>query len=1296
MRLTKTKGMYWSLMISIVMLAMPMWALAENPGTTPNIDQIKQVRQLQNQNTIVKNIKANSKQMNATADQARMLRLSKALAKATKQQAPRLEKSYSLNMGHKDIQIPSTAQRGSRAVLYNSGVLSDHPDSLYFNFLTGMNSSDSIGMDVRVTSNEGTNFGNEGASWGDPSLLHYFTPLGTLDDVYEAPLLTDPVWTTISWDWANGNNGQPLAVGNIWVVYARTSQLYVALEVTNVDPWGTYFEFDYMIQDDGSNVFDEMPPSLIDMTVNGVYADTLEIGSTPYFEITLDVEPVGEMMILWDANHDGMLDELDVPLEMHPFADNDDIDEDPTAGVFGFTYTDDMADGLNYLADDLLFVAFVGMDMAETSVHFYSMPTPFSVSGHAYSGVTDPPLPIEGIVVWAMYDMDEQPVVIAVTDADGYYQIDLPDTGMVMIGSEDHFFVTEGLMAEPPMHEAMVMGHEVDYDFIYVEPNAEIQGYVLDETGLPLEGIEVLAHGDGPGYSAFTDADGFYNMGVMPGWYMVELGWESLTAPYMLPFGEDIIIGDGEIYNLDLYVHTTNSVIGGTVLVDGVPFSDALAWAIHPEFGYSAGWTDVDGNFLLPVLDLGATVYDVGAFFEFMPNLIQVSDNMEVPAGTVDELVVFESLTSGLSGYFIDGTTGAPIENDYELGMGLWNIDTGMEYWTMPDPSGYYEIWVPDGLYEIMAGGTNWYMDTDTAEVVLIDGGIVNYDIILWPIGFDTFFEGYVYDNLGTPIMNAEVIIGNEQWGAGTFTDETGFYHFDVPAGYYGVAVYAEGYYDEYDEVDLTGGPQFYDFYLDPMVVSSVIHGVVLDLVSGLPLPEADVFLFGMDMAYNYYTDVDGEFWFDVPDGEYGLYIEHSQYIPFWIDGLYVENDTLYIEAPMAVPDGGLEGYVYDNENGAPILDAEVLIVNEVDSLGFWGKTDENGYYSIPAMNGDYQIFAYAPEYLPVDGGMITIEDAWIQMDLYLDIQEFAMAPEINFIIDQPFDQGRQVRMQFSPGVSEMDMFAGYSIWRLTNTPMGEIFDFVDYVPNHDLEAYNLVLPTLVDSNAYTPNMEDYMSLFMVTGHWDMYNYVDGMPAAGYSVDNIVPGVPGFLTLLSTGEDGVEIAWDASMADDFQYFEVYRSTTSDLADASVFTSVAPVFVDEDVTVGQTYYYAVSAVDANGNVSENTNIVTTSIVSVDDIDVMPTAYGLSQNFPNPFNPTTSIEFALPQASDVTLEIYNLLGQKVRTLVNGYTPAGYITTNWDGLDQNGKELSSGTYIYRLETADMSFAKKMVLMK
>ncbi len=94
--------------------------------------------------------------------------------------------------------------------------------------------------------------------------------------------------------------------------------------------------------------------------------------------------------------------------------------------------------------------------------------------------------------------------------------------------------------------------------------------------------------------------------------------------------------------------------------------------------------------------------------------------------------------------------------------------------------------------------------------------------------------------------------------------------------------------------------------------------------------------------------------------------------------------------------------------------------------------------------------------------------------------------------------------------------------------------------------------------------------------------------------------------------------------------------------------------------------------------------------------MPASFFLSQNYPNPFNPTTSISFGLPTASEVRLEVFNLLGQRVRTLVNGDMEAGYKTVVWDGKDESGKAVSSGIYLYKLSATGFEKSQKMLLLK
>jgi len=100
--------------------------------------------------------------------------------------------------------------------------------------------------------------------------------------------------------------------------------------------------------------------------------------------------------------------------------------------------------------------------------------------------------------------------------------------------------------------------------------------------------------------------------------------------------------------------------------------------------------------------------------------------------------------------------------------------------------------------------------------------------------------------------------------------------------------------------------------------------------------------------------------------------------------------------------------------------------------------------------------------------------------------------------------------------------------------------------------------------------------------------------------------------------------------------------------------------------------------------------------------LPKEFGLRQNYPNPFNPATVIEYALPRASEVKIKIYNILGQKVRDLVDEFQEPGYKMIHWDGTDDSGKEVSSGIYFYRIVartnqgSEDFVKCKKMTLLK
>jgi len=127
-------------------------------------------------------------------------------------------------------------------------------------------------------------------------------------------------------------------------------------------------------------------------------------------------------------------------------------------------------------------------------------------------------------------------------------------------------------------------------------------------------------------------------------------------------------------------------------------------------------------------------------------------------------------------------------------------------------------------------------------------------------------------------------------------------------------------------------------------------------------------------------------------------------------------------------------------------------------------------------------------------------------------------------------------------------------------------------------------------------------------------------------------------------------------------------------------------------VDQYIYAMVTADDGNGGLVSVSSNYSTQVVTLGIGDeVILTEYSLSQNFPNPFNPVTNITFTLPIASDISLKVFNMVGQEVALIASGNYPAGLHTVSFNGVD-----LSSGIYFYTLTGSGVSVTRKMILLK
>jgi len=169
---------------------------------------------------------------------------------------------------------------------------------------------------------------------------------------------------------------------------------------------------------------------------------------------------------------------------------------------------------------------------------------------------------------------------------------------------------------------------------------------------------------------------------------------------------------------------------------------------------------------------------------------------------------------------------------------------------------------------------------------------------------------------------------------------------------------------------------------------------------------------------------------------------------------------------------------------------------------------------------------------------------------------------------------------------------------------------------------------------------------------------------------------------------------DSSYWSWMNYGSLQPQYVSNTADGPVIiTSQDPVVLNPNESIEVYYGVAVGATETE--LISNMEAATQkyySITSVEsDHNTIPDGYVLEQNYPNPFNPSTAIKFGIPEASNVRLKIFNALGEEVAELVNEYLDAGTYTYSFDA-----SQLTSGIYVYTLQTGDQLISKKMTLIK
>ncbi len=310
-------------------------------------------------------------------------------------------------------------------------------------------------------------------------------------------------------------------------------------------------------------------------------------------------------------------------------------------------------------------------------------------------------------------------------------------------------------------------------------------------------------------------------------------------------------------------------------------------------------------------------------------------------------------------------------------------------------------------------------------------------------------------------------------------------------------------------------------------------------------------------------------------------------------------------------------------------------------------------------------------------------------------------------IKDVPNDQGGQVRIEWGAHCFDIPNSARpitqYSIWRKvdpkyftkynepTSTPTGN-WEQVGLVNAVQDTMYFAVVPSLYDSSKANGT---YYTTYFVRAHTaDPLTHYETSPDSGYSVDNLAPAAPTNVTA-AFKNNFVELDWKAATEPDFKFYTVYRSQVPNIN----IDAVSPYkyvstnkFIDSSALGGNTYYYRLTANDFSGNRSKSSSEVSVTITDVLSNDSeTPKNFALEQSYPNPFNPSSIISYAVPKASYVTIEIFNALGEKVETLVSADKKAGIYQVQF-----NANNLPSGIYFYRMIAGNFIETKKMMLLK
>ncbi len=555
-----------------------------------------------------------------------------------------------------------------------------------------------------------------------------------------------------------------------------------------------------------------------------------------------------------------------------------------------------------------------------------------------------------------------------------------------------------------------------------------------------------------------------------------------------------------------------------------------------------------------------------------------------------------------------------------------------------------------------------------------------------------------------------------------TKTNEKGEYAISLAPGYYLVFAKAEGFESEWFEnadnpasatpVQVKADEHtVIDFALSPL---GGISGKVVDQTTGQPVAGAKVNAFlekkHERRHFHALTNAEGNYSLTaLPAGEYIVEAHAPDYMPeFWQEADSLRNATLVTvtnsETTTGIdftltPGATIKGTVTDNASSAPIEKALVTVVRRGSHLKKFAKTDETGQYVIDGLpSGTYLAYAVAKGYhgqwyLNVDSRReatpieVTAPNVVEGVDFALTKIEPLQGGIAGLVLDDstglPIEGAVLTAMPLTFARPKQAVSGPDGTYEIGGLRRG-IYVVVCWATGYKGEFYN-------DARRWYKATPVSVTDGQVTGGID-FGLVPQEEGA-YLISGLITspqGEPVEGALVVAEEEDQIVATALSTADgSYEMSGVPAGSYKLTASVAGYTDGSYAETSGSVTVGATE----SVYNANISLGDQST-------GIDASATLPVEFALEQNYPNPFNPSTEIQFSLPKTAAIQLKVYNLIGEEVKTLIQGSHQAGSYSVTWDGTNQQGFKMASGIYLYRLEAKanGESFAqtRRMLMLK